>query len=218
MGLVRKPETGLIIDFETLDQNEASCAVLDCSVFIFKWDRFTSDNPYSFKEIIQNTVKFKLNAKDQVERFKMTVDPKTVEFWQSQPPEVRKQILPTAADITVEQFAEQFLKYVSANGPVDYWWARANNFDPPIVIRLMRITDNYDRFMRLLKFYLVRDTRSYIDAKFDFTVQNDFIPVQDEEFWRVAFKPHNSTHDVAADVLRLQMIARAEKDLELTKR
>lgn len=69
-----------------------------------------------------------------------------------------------------------------------------------------------------LRFYKVRDVRTYIDAKFNFTTKSGFVPLADEKYWGETFVAHDSSHDVAADVLRLQAIFRAENDLEQTTR
>ena len=61
---------------------------------------------------------------------------------------------------------------------------------------------------------MVRDMRTYIDAKFDFETKNGFCPVSDDEAWDRTFKAHDSSWDVLADVLRLQAIVRAENDME----
>ena len=82
----------------------------------------------------------------------------------------------------------------------------------------MMSTGNNDALNRALKFYTVRDVRTHIDAKFDYSTKSGFVPVADEEYWKKAFIAHDSTHDVAADILRLQAIHRAENDLEQTDR
>ena len=61
---------------------------------------------------------------------------------------------------------------------------------------------------------MVRDMRTYIDAKFNFDTENGFCPIADQQKWDRAFKKHDSSWDVLADVLRLQAIARAENDME----
>jgi hypothetical protein len=90
-------------------------------------------------------------------------------------------------------------------GKIDYWWSRSNTFDP---ILLWRIFEDCDRSQELndrLKFWKVRDIRTYIDAKSDFALRNDFIPI-DNETWKANFKAHDSRHDVVGDVLRMQKI------------
>ena len=63
-------------------------------------------------------------------------------------------------------------------------------------------------------FWRVRDTRTFIDAKFNFSTKNGFVPVADTEYWEAAFEEHNSIHDISADIMRLQAIHRAENGLE----
>ena len=69
-----------------------------------------------------------------------------------------------------------------------------------------------------LRWWRVRDIRTWIDAKFDFSTKNGFVPIADVEYWENTFIGHDSTHDVAADVLRLQAIHRAENELEQVER
>ena len=72
-----------------------------------------------------------------------------------------------------------------------------------------------DKFLNeYIPYWKNRDTRTFIDAKFNFTTKNGFIPVENKELWEEVFKAHDSTHDIAADILRLQAIHRAEHDME----
>jgi hypothetical protein len=76
-----------------------------------------------------------------------------------------------------------------------------------------------DKFLNeYIPFWRVRDTRTYIDASFDFSTKNGFVPIADEEYWNNNFKAHDSVHDVAADILRLQTIHRAQHDMEQVER
>jgi hypothetical protein len=42
--------------------------------------------------------------------------------------------------------------------------------------------------------------------------------VSDEQYWNKTFIKHDSRFDIAADILRLQAISRAENDLEMINR
>lgn len=214
----KRQNNDLIIDFETMGQDESSCAVVDCSALFFDWKRFTSNRPYSFEELLLMSQRFKLNVKQQVVDYGYVVEPETVQFWQSTDTDTRSRISPRKDDLTVEQFTAQFIEMLASNKKVDYWWSRSNNFDPPIMWRLMRRANRYHDFNQYVLFQRLRDVRTFIDAKFDFNTVNGFTPVADEEYWKQTFKPHNSQHDVAADVLRLQAITRAENEMEQVKR
>jgi hypothetical protein len=214
----KRQNNDLIIDFETMGQNESNCAVVDCAALFFDWKKFTSNKPYSFEQLLSMTRRFKLNVKHQVVDHGSVVEPETVQFWQTTDPETRARIVPQKDDLTVDQFTSQFIEMLANNKKVDYWWSRSNNFDPPIIWRLMRQSKRYHDFNQYVMFHRLRDVRTYIDAKFDFETVNGFIPIADEQYWNNTFKPHNSQHDVVADVLRLQAITRAENEMEQVTR
>lgn len=203
----------LIIDFETMGTEPTTCAAVDCSVMVFDWDRFTSDNPYTTKDIVE-TVRFKLSVEDQVRNYNYAVENSVLEFWAEQSKEVRARIKPKADDLTVEEFVKQFHDFIIDAG-VKHWWSRSNTFDPVILTRLFDSQGKKEHLYGYLKYYLVRDVRTYIDAKFNFeNKKNGFCPVADDQLWESTFKAHDSSWDVLADVLRLQAIVRAENDME----
>lgn len=207
----------LIVDFETMGKKASNCAVIDCSVMIFSWDKFLSDEPYTTKDIVK-TKRFKLSVEDQVSNYKYVVEPDTLEFWKSQSSDVRSKITPKPDDLSVKDFVNEFHQFLIDSPPVSHWWSRSNTFDPIILWRLFESQNKTLVLDEYLKYWRVRDTRTYIDAKLNFPKMNGFVPIQDEEFWNKVFKQHDSSWDVLADVLRFQTIARVENDLELTHR
>ena len=203
----------LIIDFETMGTEPTNCAVIDVSVMVFDWDKMLSDDPYTVRDITR-TKTFKLSVADQVKNYNYLVEQGVLEFWQQQPKEVKAKIKPQTTDLTVQEFVKQFHDYI-IDANVKRWWSRSNTFDPVILTRLFDSQGKKEHLYGYLKYYLVRDTRTYIDAKFNFENQkNGFCPVADEAAWEATFKPHDSSWDILADVLRLQAIVRAENDME----
>lgn len=207
----------MIIDFETMSKKAVDCAVIDCSIIIFEWDKCISSNPYTTNDI-NKTKRFKLSVKDQVRNYNRKIDESTIQFWDSQKPEVKKKILPKKDDLTVKEFTKQFLQELSNHKKIDYWWSRSNTFDPIILNRLFDSQNLLPNLEEYLKFWRVRDTRTWIDAKLDFPKVNGFVPIQDTNFWKKVFKEHDSSWDVLADVLRMQAIIRAEYDLPMVKK
>lgn len=204
----------LILDFETFGKDATKCAVIDVSALIFSWDRMLSSDPYGTEDIYL-CKRFKLSVVDQVKNYGWEIDKGTVEWWETLGPEVRKHIKPKPDDLTVEQFTKEFMSYVASHIPaVDNWWSRSNTFDPIIFDRLFDSQGKLANIQEHLKFWKVRDTRTYIDAKLDFPKVNGFIPISNTDFWQREFKEHDSSWDILADVLRLQAIYRAENDLE----
>ena len=206
-----------IFDMETIGANVMVCPIVDIAYATFEWDRFIQD-PYSFEELTGMVITAKADIADQMTNYGCKYTKSDVEWWQSLPKEARDKLKRTDKDLTLAQFCDTILSYLREVKNVDYWWSRGNNFDPVILDRVMRLTGNVDLFKEYLKFYKARDVRTHIDAKFNYTTRNGFIPVADENYWKDAFVAHDSTHDVAADILRLQAMHRAENDLEQVER
>jgi hypothetical protein len=203
-----------IVDFETLGQKTRTCPVISCAYYTFDWDRFLSKNPYTFQELISEIVVDKLEVSSQIDELGYVVEKSTVEFWANQPKDVRAQAIPSPRDIHVKQFIENVIQYLDG-AKIYRWWSRSNTFDPIILTRIAEDLGLADKIDRLIPYYKVRDTRTYVDAKFDFQIKkNAFIPHPDEAYWASIFKEHDPAHDVAADVLRLQRIVRVENGLE----
>lgn len=203
----------LIIDFETMGTKATKCAVIDCSVIVFNWNNFL-ESPYT-TDHISLAKRFKLSIADQVKNYGWEIDKSTLQFWEEQEPEVRAKIAPKKNDLTVKEFIKEFHNFLIDSPKIDYWWSRSNTFDPIILTRLFEAEDKLLHLEEYLKYWRVRDTRTYIDAKLNFPKQNGFVPIQDEEKWNRVFKKHDSSWDVLADVLRLQQLCRAENDLDL---
>tara|TARA_A200000159_G_C7209059_1_gene291271 strand:- start:33 stop:668 length:636 start_codon:yes stop_codon:yes gene_type:complete len=206
-----------IFDLETIGADVFVCPVVDMAYSTFDWDRFISD-PYSFEELADTIKTAKLDIKDQMQNYNCSFRKADVEWWESLPKEARDKIKPSPDDLTVTEFCDTILAYLKDSGKIDYWWSRGNTFDPIILSRHMISTGNVDPLNNALKFWKVRDVRTHIDAKFNYTTRSGFVPVADESYWNKAFIAHDSTHDVAADIMRLQAIHRAENDLEQTDR
>lgn len=210
-----------ILDFETLGQDVFQIPILDCSYMVFDWDRFTSSNPYSLEELVQNAQKDKLDVASQVKEFGAKYTQRDIDWWLAQSETAKKVLKPSSKDIRVEKFIENFigyLRFMSNNTKINYWWSRANTFDPIVLQRWAKAVGREDEIYELLKFWVVRDTRTFIDAKFNFPKVNGFVPVSDQEWWDKTFIKHDSRFDIAADILRLQAICRAENDLEMINR
>lgn len=200
----------LIIDCETLSDNELNAAVIDFSWNFFERERFI-ENPYTFEELLSLTFYRKLNVKEQVKNYKYKIKKETVDWWEEQSKEARKRIIPSEDDISLSQFSYDFFQSKRAKY-ITRWWSRGV-FDATILSRISRDTGYFDE---LPPFYKVRDVRTYLDTEKGFTKSTlNFIPVKNEEMWKEKFVEHNSVHDVCADILRMQTITRIKENLEL---
>jgi hypothetical protein len=198
-----------ILDFETIGQDVFQVPIVNCSYYIFDWDRFTSNNPYTFNELIKEIKFAKFNVQQQVEEDGCVFHKQDLQWWMDQGPEARKQIKPSEDDITVAKFVEKIYGYCKAT-KTKRWWSRSNTFDPILLHRCFRHHGHRGKLDEVLPYWNVRDIRTYIDTQFQFqNRKNAFCPIDDEELWNKYFIAHNSVHDVAADILRMQRIERS---------
>jgi hypothetical protein len=205
-----------ILDFETIGQNATKCPIVDCAYVVFSWDRFLEE-PYSFEELTSLVKTDKLDIAEQCKNGSKFLKG-DLAWWERQGEDAKSKLKPKPDDLTVEQFSDNMLSYLQKVGKVSYWWSRSNTFDPVILDRVFYDLGKQQLLHEYLKWWRIRDIRTYIDAKFDFTTRNGFVPLADENYWNEVFTAHDSTHDVAADILRLQTIHRAENDLEQLER
>jgi len=205
-----------ILDFETMSADAFVCAAVECSYLVFDFDRFTSDNPYKLNELISESIKDKFDVSHQVKNYKFKVDQDTVDWWMKQSASVRALARPSDDDITLDKFMQNICAYLASKGPIKQWWSRSNTFDPIILTRIAEHTGHRKHLENLLKHYLVRDTRTFIDAKTNFNHKhNAFCPIKDTGRWEKEFKQHDSRYDIAADILRLQTLIRLDNNLEM---
>ena len=215
-GLFRVANWHFILDYETMGQDPTTCAAVDCSYVCFDWDRFTSDNPYTFHDLLNMAQRAKFDVQDQVKRHGFQIDQSTVEWWSQQEKEVRALIKPSESDISIEAFLVDLQTYLERHRFVKYWWSRSNTFDPIILWHMTSKANVKAAFSQLLPHWKVRDTRSFIDGKTNFSLKsNGFIPIKDEARWNNVFKQHSSRHDIVADVLRLQTLVRLDNGLDI---
>jgi hypothetical protein len=206
-----------IFDMETIGPNSRFCPVVDMAYTVFVWDRFLV-SPYTFEELVASVKTVKLSVADQMQNYGCSFKKEDVTWWEKLPKAARDKLRPTEEDLTVPEFCDTIISYLREQNSIDYWWSRGNSFDPVILERLMQYGKQSNLSNQYLRFYKVRDIRTYIDAKFNFSTKSGFVPLADEKYWKETFVAHDSTHDVAADILRLQAIYRAENDLEQTTR
>lgn len=207
----------LILDFETMGQDVFKVPVLDCSFVAFDWDRFTSDNPYSLIELVDLSLNYKFNVREQCTKYGASFTKRDVAWWEAQGPEAKKILNPSPKDVSTEVFVDYFISYIK-NKNIGYWWSRSNTFDPILLQKIASWHSKFDQICDNMSQFLVRDTRTFIDAKLGFPEINGFVPVADPDYWDKTFVKHDSRFDIAADILRLQAISRAENDLEMINR
>lgn len=202
-----------ILDYETIGQDVFTAPVVNCAYYVFDWSRFLSDNPYTFNELIHSIRQDKFDVKKQMTEDGCVYKKADLDFWLEHP-EAKKQLQPSDRDIPVSEFVRRLYDYLmveiyNKGEKLGRWWSRSNTFDPILLHR--NFNDHWERGKLdfVLPYWLVRDTRTYIDTQFAFqNKKNAFCPIDDEDLWNQHFVAHNSIHDVAAEIMRIQKIER----------
>lgn len=192
----------VIYDFETLGQDVTSCPVLSFAVLDFDEDKFISDVPYDYKELVDRSFYIKFNVKDQLRRYKRIIEKDSLLWWEKKSKESRQVLKPSPEDKQIEYLFD-FINRQYGGNKIDKTFTRGNAFDPILLQSLMKAIGKYDPF----PWWSIRDTRSFIEGMLMGTtdVDNKFIP----EGLESDFVAHDPRHDIAMDVMRMQVLTRA---------
>lgn len=198
--------------FETLGQNAFTCPVVNISWITVDWDRFTSVmEPYRFSEVSKEVNVVKIDLKEQVKKYGYIIEDNTVNWWKKQGSLAIERIKPSDEDVSLNRGMLEFL-YELPEKNKGLIWSRGNNFHNVIADRIIRnLKIDTDKF----GYWNARDIRTFIDTKFEFKTRNDFCPFESEAKWASVYNQFENGHKVAAEVMRFQTIARAEKDMDI---
>ena len=190
----------VIYDFETLGQDQKNSAVVSFAMIAFSEKRYIN-NPYTYEELIENCAYIKFDVEDQVVNFGRKINKETVDWWNSQGDKAKKQIRPSAEDKSIYAFYEFVINNCECP-KIKKSYTRGNTFDSMFLQYLMNDTGHQDPF----HWRTVRDTRSMIEGmSFGMNLDNGFIPGD----LASKFVKHDPRHDVAMDVMRMQLLAQA---------
>lgn len=194
----------VIYDWETLGQNFETSPVLSIGVLKFDEDRFLSDKPYSYDELLNNALYLKFDVMDQIKTYGKKVEKSTMEWWESQGEEAKVVLKPSSQDIPITDLKSHLDEYVGNYGSIFRTWSRGNTFDPMFMRQIMRDANQDDPF----PWWTIRDTRSFLDALLIGLEQE----LKDNRFvvseWKEKFVAHDARHDIVVDVLRMQYLVR----------
>jgi len=190
----------VIYDFETLGQDQQHSVVVSFAMLSFTETRYI-DNPYTYEELVDNCKYIKFDVEDQVVNLHRKINKETVDWWNSQGEAAKKQIHPCEDDKSIFEL----YKFVINNcecPKIKKSFSRGNTFDPMFLQYLMQQTGHSDPF----HWRSVRDTRSMIEGmSFGMNLDNGFTPNELVS----KFVKHDPCHDVAMDVMRMQLLAQA---------
>jgi hypothetical protein len=190
----------VVYDFETLGQDQQDSVVISFAMLPFSEKRFI-EQPYEYEELVDNCKYIKFDVEEQVSSFGRKINMETVKWWNEQGDAAKKQIRPSKDDKSITQLYDFIVNAVECS-KVRKSYTRGNTFDPMFLQYLMRDTGHPDPF----HWRTVRDTRSMIEGmSFGMKLDNGFTPGD----LVTKFVKHDPCHDVAMDVMRMQLLAQA---------
>lgn len=189
----------VIYDYETLGTDVRTCPILSLALYEFNTARFAS-KPYTVEEILADSKFYKFSVADQVENYGKKISKDTLDWWNSQPKELKEsQLKPSKNDLQLAALYDIMVSTVGANT----YFTRGNTFDPMITQFMMESLKKPDP----IEFWKVRDTRSFIEGlSYGSDLKNNFTPPEIEG---KNLPLHDPRVDIALDVLRMQTLIRA---------
>ena len=189
----------VIYDFETLGQDQRNSVVLSFAMITFSERHYKSD-PYEYMELVNKAKFIKFDVASQVEAGRK-INLETLKWWKDQGDEAQKQLRPLTDDKPLSALHD-FIKKNTEDCKIKKSFTRGNTFDPMFLQYIMEETGHKDPF----HWRTVRDTRSMIEGmSFGMKVDNSFTPSGFEN----QFIKHDPRHDIAMDVMRMQLLAQA---------
>jgi hypothetical protein len=190
----------IIYDFETLSQDTFKGVVVSLAILEYDESRFTS-NPYEFGELVSMCKTIKFDIAEQRTKYNRVIDQSTLDWWKQQNKEAQKQLLPSEEDVSISELHE-FIVSNYNNKNIKSVWTRGNTFDPVLFQSVMKEIGKTDPF----DWWKIRDTRSFIDGiLYGSDISNKFMP----ENLDIDFIHHDPCHDIAVDVMRMQVLIQA---------
>lgn len=190
----------IIYDFETLGQKPTS-AVLCLAALRFNEDRYLSDEPYTYKELLDSARFIKFSVREQAEIYGRRIDKSTIDWWKTQSKDAQELIKESDADQSLVEIVPFFRNLIVDPSQISKVYTRGNTFDP---IFLDSILENV-KSPEVYNWWAIRDTRSMIDGlSFGSGLKNTFMVPGLEE----SFIHHDPIHDIAMDVMRMQYLVR----------
>jgi len=167
----------------------------------FNEDRYLSDNPYEYKELLDTAQFIKFSVKEQVEVYGREIQKSTIDWWKSQSSEARDLINPSDADQSLTEIVPFLKNLIVDPSQIGKVYTRGNTFDPIFLDSILAAV----RSPELYNWWSVRDTRSMIEGlSFGADIKNSFMVPGLEE----SFIHHDPIHDIAMDVMRMQFLVR----------
>lgn len=191
----------IIYDYETLSSDPQTGVVLSMAALAFDESRYVT-NPYTYDELLETAKYIKFNVEEQVRVYGRKIQKETVEWWSKQDKAAKHCLAPSPDDRSIADLPSFMRHLVRDPSTIQRVYTRGNTFDPIFtesVIKMLRHVDPYH-------WSTVRDTRSMIEGlSWGSGLDNGFMV----EGLADRFVKHDPVHDIAMDVMRMQVLVQA---------
>jgi len=185
------------LDIETLGV-ESTSVILSVGILYISDTRTRS-----YQDVLENSIFIKINAKDQIENYKRTVDKNTIEWWKKQGDLQRKySYVPSSKDVPVTQAIKMCRNWVNSQENTKAMvWTRGS-MDSSCLDSLFKAAGEDELF----PYNQYRDVRTAIDLIYPNTSKNGYVEVDQDKcpgFSLDLVLKHHPVHDSAADICML---------------
>ena len=193
--------TAIIYDYETLSSDPQTGVVLSMAALAFDENRYTTD-PYTYEELLEKAQYIKFNVEEQVRVYGRKIQKETVDWWAKQDKAAQHCLAPSDDDRSIADLPDFLRGLVADPKSVKRVYTRGNTFDPIFTESLLKVLRQPDPF----HWRTVRDTRSFIEGlSWGTNLDNGFMV----EGLEKKFVKHDPIHDIAMDVMRMQVLVQA---------
>lgn len=180
-------------DLETLG-TESSSVILSYAIVHFN----PEDRP-SYQQLLDKTLFVKINAADQIQRYKRTSSKDTMEWWSKQPRHTQDiSLIPSKKDVSPLEAYQILYDYICRvpNAYEQTIWQRGS-MDQLVIDSFCKSVDKNP----IVRYTNWRDVRTAIDILYG--TNNGYCEVDHPEFNQDLVVHHHPAHDVCFDVMML---------------
>jgi hypothetical protein len=185
-----------MFDVETLGTEDKS-VILSAGIIYFDPE---TDGTTSLEELINRGLFVKFDVKEQIQKYKRTVDQSTMDWWKKQTEETKvMSFRPSADDVEAYEGLKQIILYIDKHKNEKSWdlefmWARGG-LDERVISSLAKQVD----LLPIAPYHRWRDIRTAIDLVYGSI--NGYVEVEGVEKGTVG--KHDPVIDCAFDILML---------------
>lgn len=102
------PKDSVIYDYETLSKNRHRGVILCVAAIRFNEARYLSNDPYTYKELLNLSNMMKFSVADQVQSYNRVIDKDTLDWWSNQSSGAKTLLRESDSDVSIREIETFF--------------------------------------------------------------------------------------------------------------